>query len=170
MARFIRRMRSSVVLTTVLCFLQAFPPSLFAESPVKMQKMRGSIDVSGPGPVYPVTLEGVASHLGQFTAAGEVQLTPGQQPGSFVGQGIIVITASNGDLLVGVISWQEGVSNGNARRSEMHFSWRDSVTFSNGTVVSNTGRFVTTRPPGAIIGFEYLLVSTLLVIGLFGLR
>lgn len=151
MARYIRRMRDSVVLATVLCFLQVYPPSLLAESPVKMQKFEGRIDITAAGPVIPFTLAGEASHLGKFTSVGEVVFTPGQQPGTLVGNGVVVLTAANGDLLVGVVTWDVSTVNGDSRTTSIHFGWRDSVTFSDGTVISNTGRFVTDRPPGLVV-------------------
>lgn len=163
MNRFIRRMRDSVVLATVLCFLQVYPPSLLAESPVKMKNFTGQIDISAPGPVIPFTLAGEASHLGKFTSVGEVVFTPGQQPSTLVGQGVVVLTAANGDLLVGEVTWTVGAIEGDIRSSSIHFSWRDSVTFSDGTVVSNTGRFITDRPPGlVVIAIIAILIGLLL--------
>lgn len=163
MSRFIRRMRDSVVLTSVLCFLQVYPPSLLAESPVKMQKFEGRIDVTAPGPVIPFTLSGEASHLGKFTSVGEVVFTPGQQPGTLIGNGVVVLTAANGDLLVGVVTWDVGAINGDLRTSGISFHWRDSVTFNNGTVVANTGRFVNDRPPGlVVIAIIAILIGMLL--------
>ncbi len=151
MSQFIRRMRESVVLATVLCFLQVYPPSLLAESPVKLQKFQGRIDITAPGPVIPFTLAGEASHLGKFTSQGEVVFTPGEQPGTLVGNGVVVLTAANGDLLVGVVTWEVGTIEDNNRSAGIHFSWRDSVTFSDGRVIGNTGRFVTDRPPGLVV-------------------
>ena len=72
MPRIIHRLRNSVVLCTMLCFLQVYQPVANAESPVKMQKFEGRIDITAPGPVIPFTLAGEASHLGKFTSVGEV--------------------------------------------------------------------------------------------------
>jgi hypothetical protein len=163
MTPFIRRMRDSVVLTTLLCFLMVCPPSVFAESPVQLQRFTGTINITAPGPVIPFTLEGEASHLGQFTSYGEVVFTPGQETGTLVGNGVAVFRAANGDLLVGVVTWTVGVQNGDYRSTGMHFSWRDSVTFNNGDVVSSTGRFVTDRPPGlVVIAIIAILIGLLL--------
>jgi len=163
MDRFIYRLRQSVVLTAVLCFFQIFPPSLLAESPVKMKNFTGQIDITAPGPVIPFTLEGEASHLGKFTSVGEVVFTPGQQSGTLVGNGVVVLTAANGDLLVGEVTWTVGTIEGDIRSSSIHFSWRDSVTFSDGTVFSNTGRFITDRPPGlVVIAIIAILIGLLL--------
>lgn len=163
MHRFIRRLRQSIVLTMVLCFFQVFPPALLAESPVKMKKFTGRIDINAPGPVIPFTLEGQASHLGKFTSVGEVVFTPGQQTGTLVGQGVVVLTAASGDLLVGNVTWTVDAAQGDTRTSSIHFGWRDSVTFSDGTVISNTGRFVTDRPPGlVVIAIIAILIGLLL--------
>jgi hypothetical protein len=163
MNRFIRRMRDSVVLTTVLCFLMVIPPSLLAQSPVKLQKFTGAIDITAPGPVIPFTLAGEASHLGKFTSHGEVVFTPGQQPGTLVGNGVVLLKAANGDLLAGVVTWDVGAVNSDHRSAGIHFSWRDNVTFSDGTVASTTGRFVTDRPPGlVVIAIIAILIGLLL--------
>jgi hypothetical protein len=59
---------------------------------------------------------------------------------------VTVIEAANGDLIVGIVTWQID-ADGNG---EIAFSWRDSVEFSDGTVVSSTGRFTKLRPAGAV--------------------
>lgn len=163
MARFIRRMRDSVVLATVLCFLQVYPPSLLAESPVKLQKFEGRIDITAPGPVVPFTLAGEASHLGKFTSVGEVVFTRGQQSGTLVGTGVVVLRAANGDFLAGVVTWDVGSIDNNNRSTAIHFSWRDSVTFSDGTVANSTGRFENDRPAGlVVIAIIAILIGLLL--------
>ena len=99
--------------------------------------------IDGPSPF---DLHGNASHLGKFAAYGEINLTPGPDDASMEGEGIAVFEASNGDLLVGVVTWSvdaDGIG-------QMGFSWRDSVQFSDGTIVSTSGRFVDKRPAGAI--------------------
>ena len=122
-------------------------PTVFAsKSAVKMKKWRGTIDYVPDGP-SPFTMGGTASHLGQFTAVGEVTLVPVDESGLMLGAGSVVFTSANGDLLVGATEW---VVNGE-EISEMHFRWRDSVEFSDGTVVTNTGRFVSDRPPGLVV-------------------
>ena len=158
MARFIRRTRVSIVLTAVLCFLQVYPPFLSAdESAVKMVKLEGSINRTGPGPIFPFALSGVASHLGTFTGVGEVAFVPGPQPDSETGSGVVVFTAVNGDKLVGVVTWDITASENDTHDGIIRFAWRDSVTLSNG-VVSNTGRFVTDRPPGLVVITKCILV------------
>lgn len=99
----------------------------------------------------PFVLNGEASHLGEFTSYGEVQFSPGEEPGSLVGEGVAVFQAANGDLLVGIVSWGVDAGSGGFRTSRIHFSRRDSVQFSDGTVVSSTGRFLDSRPPGLVV-------------------
>ncbi|RIK75190.1 MAG: hypothetical protein DCC68_21615 [Planctomycetota bacterium] len=135
-----------VALVTLVTFLpRAVTPAL-AVSPVKMKNFGGTIDYADDGP-SPFELDGVASHLGRFTARGEVTLVPGDEEGTFVGQGVVVFEAANGDLLVGTTTWDvDGDQVG-----RMHFAWQDAVQFSDGTVVANTGRFVDDRPPGLVV-------------------
>ena len=129
-----------------------------AVSPVKLQNWEGRIDYA-PNDVTTFTLEGTASHLGNFTAHGEIILEPGEEDDSFVGEGVVVFETANGDLLVGVTTWDVGGD----ELGGMHFSWRDSVTLSDGTVVSSTGRFLHDRPPGlVVIAIIAILIGMLL--------
>jgi hypothetical protein len=142
--------RGHVAFTAVLACVLALPAAALAKSPVKMNKLDGMVDVSSGGPA-PYALEGIASHLGQYQAYGEVEFLPGEEEGSLIGTGPVVFEAANGDLLVGTATWtvdpeSEGVSD-----SHIHFAWQNSVEFSDGTVVSNTGHFINNRPPGLII-------------------
>ena len=115
-------------------------------SAVKMKNWQGTIDYVPYGP-SPFMMAGTASHLGQFKAVGEVTLVPVDESSFMLGAGVVVFTSANGDRLVGITEW---VVNGE-EISELHFRWRDSVEFSDGTVVANTGRFVTDRPPGLVV-------------------
>jgi len=111
-----------------------------------MKNWQGTIDYVVDGP-SPFTMQGTASHLGNFSAVGEVTLVPVDKSGAMLGAGVVVFTSANGDLLVGATEW---VVNGEDI-SEMHFRWRDWVEFSDGVVVTNSGRFVTDRPPGLVV-------------------
>src|SRR5262245_3551138 len=75
-----------------------------AEEPVKLTKFTGETDLQLPNPV-PFTLEGNATHLGDFTALGEVVFVPVDVEDALVGEGVVVFTAANGDRLVGVTHW-----------------------------------------------------------------
>lgn len=116
------------------------------KSAVKMQAWKGAIDYVVDGPSA-FTMQGTASHLGKFTAIGEVNLVETDVEGVLEGTGVVVFAAANGDLLVGSTTWRV---NGDSD-SAIHFGWRDSVEFSDGTVVTNTGRFVNDRPPGLVV-------------------
>jgi hypothetical protein len=162
MKRFISRMRQSVVLAAVLVFMQACPPVLWADGPVKLKQFAGTIDLSARGPV-PFTLVSSASHLDKFTSYGEVQFVPGAQPGTLIGKGVVVLRVANGDQLVGVVSCDVGRVVGDQRPTNMLFSWRDSVRFSDGTVVTNTGQFEDEQPQNlVVIAIIAILIGLLL--------
>jgi hypothetical protein len=162
MKRFTSLVRRCVTLAAVLTLSQVFPATAFAESPVKLQKFEGAIDLAASGPL-PFVLNGEASHLGNFTSYGEIEFVPGEEPGSLVGEGVAAFRAANGDLLVAVVTWEIAAGTGDFRTSCIHFSWRDSVTFSDGTTVFNTGRFVDDRPPGlVVIAIIAILIGLLL--------
>jgi hypothetical protein len=111
------------------------------------------VKLTGKGMIEPLTdepsrfvLQGNASHLGKYTCYGEVEFSPGDETGTLEGEGVAVIRAANGDLIVGIVTWQVDAG-GNG---QIAFSWRDFVQFSNGDVVSSTGRFIESRPAGAV--------------------
>ena len=149
MKRLISPSPIKVVLLTLLTLFATTPKPVYAKSPVKMKKFIGAIDLTTGG-VTPFTLSGTASHLGEFSAYGEVEFFPGEEPGSLVGMGVVVFEAANGDLLVGNVAWDVDAG-GDFRTSRIHFSWRDFVEFDDGTVIFNTGRFVDDRPPGLVV-------------------
>ena len=151
MKRFFAPSWHQVTLVLLLSFTLAVPRAAFAvKSAVKLQKWSGTIDFSDEGPA-PFTLAGNASHLGKFTAYGEVEFVPGEEEGTLVGEGVAVFTAANGDLLVGTVSWDVANDGDELRTSSLAFHWADSVTFQDGTTVSNTGRFIDDRPPGLVV-------------------
>jgi hypothetical protein len=49
------------------------------------------------------------------------------------------------------VTWDVGPEAEGERATRLHFSWRDAVTFSDATLVANTGRFVSSRPPGLVV-------------------
>jgi hypothetical protein len=140
--------RKTVTMVVLVTFFARSVTPVFAEPVVKLQKWAGTIDFSTEGPSSFV-LGGTASHLGKFTAHGEIELLPGEEEGSLEGDGVVVFEAANGDLLVGVATWQVDAD----EIGQMRFSWRDSVEFSDGTIVSSTGRFTEAedRPPGLVV-------------------
>jgi hypothetical protein len=161
MKRFLRPTWPKVTVLAVLTLFATGPWQALAESPVKLQKFTGTIDFTTDG-ISPFTLEGNASHLGAFQCYGEVEFLP-VGGGSVVGAGVAVFRAANGDLLVGVVSWDADADVNGFRTSGIHFSWRDSVEFSDGTVAYSTGRFTESRPPGlVVIAIIAILIGLLL--------
>jgi hypothetical protein len=160
-----RLFRPTPLKLTLLALLTLFgtgPTPARAESPVKLQNWTGAIDFANPD-MTPFTLSGTASHLGDFTAYGEVDFVPGSEAGALVGDGVVVFQAANGDLLAGVVTWDVDAPVDGFAASHVHFSWRDSVEFSDGTVVFSTGRFVDSRPPGlVVIAIIAILIGMLL--------
>jgi hypothetical protein len=139
-----------------------FPSAAFAESAIELKNWQGTIDFSTER-ISPFTLSGTASHLGQFTSYGQVKFLPGVEPGSLVGNGVVVFTAANGDLLVGLVTWDVNAEADGFRTSGIHFSWRDSVVFSDGRTFFSTGRFAESRPPGlVVIAIIAILIGLLL--------
>jgi len=139
-----------VGLLAVATVLGTMPRPAAAESPVKLQNFVGAIDFDAGG-ATPFAITGTASHLGKFTCYGEVEFVPGATAGSLVGEGVAVFTAANGDLLVGVVTWEVDAAAGGFSTARIHFSWRDSVEFNDGTVIFSTGRFAHDRPPGLVV-------------------
>jgi len=103
------------------------------------------------GRSVPFELAGTASHLGRFSAHGEVEFLPIEGDDLLVGAGPVVFHADNGDQLVGVATWDVGAQSDGYRGARLHFSWRDAVTFSDGTTLTSTGRFATSRPTGLVV-------------------
>jgi hypothetical protein len=128
---------------------------LTAQSPVKIKNYEATIDTFEDGSSV-FQLQGTASHLGNFSATGEVNLIPGLVEGSQIGSGVVVFEAANGDRLVGVANWILGpVREDSILETSVHFVWRDSVVLSDGTIVQNSGRFVNQRPPGLVVVDRY---------------
>lgn len=152
-------------LVNVIAFLAFFGTSaspVFAQSAVKLNKDgKGQIDVSNHGP-SPFVLNGTASHLGKYTCHGELEFVPGEIPGSQEGHGVAVFEVANGDLLVGVVTLELDADG----TGHMEFSWRDSVEFSDETIVYTTGRFVDSRPPGAVAAVQYHLLVVIAIIAI----
>jgi hypothetical protein len=162
MKRFFAPSWQQLVLVLLLSFTLAVPQEvLAAKSAVKLQKWSGEIDFA-VGQTIPFTLAGNASHLGKFTAYGEVEFQPVGDDGSFLGLGEVVFTSANGDLLVGKVTWRADAEEDDLLSSSIHFQWVDSVTV-DGKTVSNTGRFVDDRPPGlVVIAIIAILIGLLL--------
>lgn len=162
MRRFLDAGRSRLALVVVLVL--ALPASqTYAQTLVPLQVFRGLIDLKAPGANKPFTLLGNAPGIGAFRAVGEVAFGKPARNGESVGQGVTVLLDANGDLLVGVVTWVLGGRKGNTRSNRIEFRWRDSVQFSDGARVANTGKFLESRPPGlVVIAIIAILIGLLL--------
>src|SRR5262245_13540196 len=140
-----------VLLLALVTMIGNTPRPVYAESPIEVKKLIGSVGETNDG-ITPFVLSGTASHLGRFSAYGEVEFVPGEEPGWLLGTGVVVFEAADGDLLVGNVTWQ--VAPGDEfRATRIDFVWGDSVQFHDGTVGFNTGRFaeVDGRPAGLVV-------------------
>lgn len=92
------------------------------------------------------SVTGTTAEFGRYLALGEATIFPGGEEGELDGEGIAVVQAENDDQIVAEVTLKvtdEGF--------DITFHWRDSVTFSNGSTVSNTGAFVDNQPPGLFL-------------------
>jgi hypothetical protein len=149
-------MRKMITLLVLLGFFGRFVTPASAVPAIKLSKWGGTIDFNEDGPSE-FTLEGTASHLGNFNAFGEVDIVLGED----VAHGVVVFEAANGDQLVGLTTWIAGEE----EIGDISFAWRDSVEFSDGTIYHSTGRFADAknRPPGlVVIAIIAILIGLLL--------
>jgi len=144
-------------LFTVSMFFQIVPAGcVLSPSEPQLAEQRdnfeGTVDFS-PDKTTPFTLRGTEPHIGEYTARGEGTFRPGDVEGTLIGEGVAVFETTDGDLLVAVVTWAAAAEAGGERASEMRFSWRDSIEFSDGTIVASTGRFADSedRPPGLVV-------------------
>lgn len=106
-----------------------------------------AIVLESPDGLARITVTGSTDELGRYLALGEVQLAPGQEEGVVVeGAGVAVVQAENGDQLVADVA-----SKATSTGFDFTFHWRDSVTFSTGSTLTNSGAFVDQRPPGLLL-------------------
>src|SRR5262245_47163022 len=119
-----KRFLKLLALFALLTLLGTVPRTAVAESPVKLSKLEGAVDLTAEAP-FPFVLIGNASHLGEFTAYGEVEFVPGDEEGSLVGSGPVVMQAASGDLIVGIVTWHLSAPVDGAVTMSMRFSWRD---------------------------------------------
>jgi ABC-type transport system substrate-binding protein len=93
------------------------------------------------------TVAGTTEDFGHYLALGEATFGAGNEAGVLPdATGIAVVQAENGDQIVADVTITQS-----GDRLDFTFHWRDSVTFSDGTTVSNTGAFVNQRPPGLVV-------------------
>jgi hypothetical protein len=121
-------------------------PAAHAQSAVKL---RGAGTLQIADGTSNIVLAGTASHLGNYLCFGEVEFSRGR--GSLTGEGVAMFTAANGDVLVGVMT----CTLNDDGTGQFAVSWRDSVAFSDGSVVASSGRFARSRPSGILIGLAF---------------
>jgi len=95
-------------------------------------------DIVAAGKTVTFSGAGTATQLGKWTGTGEIRFEDSNQPGSLVGTGGVAFTAANGEVIVATLEMDVG-PNGS---TVYGLHWQDSVTFSDGTTVSSTDRFV----------------------------
>jgi len=108
----------------------------FADNP----KSTAEFNKIGDPDLYEFTMSGMERHFGLYSAFGEMRVT--------VGEGVVVLTAANGDQIVGVVN--AAAEEDDRSKLHVHFSWRDTVTVG-GRNYANTGRFAKHRPPGLVV-------------------
>jgi hypothetical protein len=137
--------RQWIALLVLIAFISRPLTPALANPQIKLNDWTGAIDFNPEGPST-FTLAGTSSHLGLFTANGEINIAPGDT----VAHGVVAFQAANGDLLVGVTTW-DIAPDGTA--ANLHFSWRDSITLADGSVVPSTGHFADprNRPSGLVV-------------------
>lgn len=145
MKSFVNFRRRVLSASALMTFAMIAVPNVLADKP----KASGQINFSDTTLTQATfTLGGTEKHIGRYTSSGELDFVSSEDEGTLNGSGVVVLTAANGDLLVGVATSKLEIANG---QTDFHFSWRDSVTLRNGTTVSNTGKFVKNRPPGLVV-------------------
>jgi hypothetical protein len=134
-----------LVRIVALVALVDFLPRAMSDQPILTIRAQGAFTIDDDGFAV-AQLRGTAPGMGKFVSYGELVFAPGDQTGSFDGEGIMAFTAANGDIVAAFVEWQIGADGTNT----VLVHWRDAVTFSDSTSVATTGRFVDRRPPGPI--------------------
>ena len=142
-----RKLVAMILIVTFL--LQTVTPAI-AATPINLRDFDGAIDFWAKG-ATPFVLRGTASRLGQYQCCGEVEFYPGKTRGTLVGEGVAVFQAENGDLLTAVVTWDVAADGRDYRTSQLRFSWRDAIEFSDGTFVPTTGDFEDDRPTELVV-------------------
>jgi hypothetical protein len=139
------RLNSAKVGSLALALLAVCAPFATADQPLgRMQVKSITLTLADDGFAV-LRMIGTAEELGNCACYGELVFVPGEDEGTLDGTGVVAFTAANGDILVGVIAAQLDTV---AQTLSFVIHWRDAVTFSDGTTVESTGRFVNHRPPG----------------------
>jgi hypothetical protein len=140
----LRRLTGMVL---ALLALAAFPPFAAADQPLGKVKVKCATLTFDDDGLAVLHMTGTAGELGNCACYGEIVVVPGAEERTFDGMGVVAFSAANGDLLVGVIAAHIDMVD-RTLHAEIH--WRDAVTFSDGTTVESSGRFVDNLPPGKV--------------------
>lgn len=125
------------------------PESAGADPEQAVTQTRGIIfETATAGGLSQFAVTGNEAGFGRYLAIGEATFAAGTEVGVLEdGTGICFLRAENGDQIVG-----EATIKVHADSVDFSFQWLDSVTFSTGVTVSNTGAFADHRPLGFSIG------------------
>ncbi len=138
---------AQIIMPRALSVASAKPPADHSNPPIVLKQWKGEIE-NLPNGLSRFSMRGIASHLGRFHAIGEF-VTPTNPNEAFEATGVAAFRAANGDLLVGTV----GIEADAEQLGNLTFHWRDSVQFSDGTIVDSSGRFANAedRPPGLVV-------------------
>jgi len=125
----------------------ACPPCSAADQPLGKIKVKSITLTFSDDDFAVLRLSGTAADLGNCVCDGEIVFVPSAEEGTLDGMGVVAFRAANGDLLVGVIAAKVDTVD---RTFDAEIRWRDAVTFSDGTTVESTGRFVGHLPTGKV--------------------
>ena len=132
----------SIVLLVALHAIRASGDELIA---MKIRSATLQFEEDG---VSLLRMSGTGPELGTFSAFAEIEFAPALDDDLFDGTGVVAFATANGDLLVGVIAAKLEVLDSDHGLLTSEIEWRDSVTFSDGSTRSSSGRFKHHRPPG----------------------
>ncbi|MBL8878536.1 MAG: hypothetical protein JNG88_05395 [Phycisphaerales bacterium] len=147
-------LRLPIVIWQVLVL--AFPGGCLSSADTQLieqtENFTGSVDFE-IGKTSTFQLSGTADEIGQYQAIGEVTFRPGDDAGTLIGEGVAVFTDAGGDQLVAAVFWPLDAEEANQREGGIEFRWRDSVTFTDGTVADSNGKFAdeNLRPRGLVV-------------------
>lgn len=143
------RKLSEKAVVAVLAFAFAISNIHCGSSSGSGRNERVEVTPTEKGP-YQIAFSGSTPEFGQYTATGEITYAGGDQEGPQAGTGVAALQAEGGDVIVADLSCQPK----DGGDTDFTFHWRDSITLSDGTVVSSTGQFIENKPPGLVTEFR----------------
>ena len=132
-----------VLLATIACAM--LTPFAAGDQPLGELKVKSFSLSFGEDGFAVLRMTGTAPDLGNCACCGELVFAPGEDEDTLDGLGVVVFTAANGDILVGVIAAQIDTID---QTFAAQVRWRDSVTVRNGATIASSGRFARHRPTG----------------------